>query len=137
MTQSRKHPPRVDDELKRQVEGHTRGNPPGGRAEEWREPEPPAEGEPEVTAAPHADLQSRSDAELRQTPYDIDDRSRLSRYLNRDAFPANRKGLIRAARDAGAPADLMDELRRLPGDETFETAAQAWTALGHEPEQRF
>jgi hypothetical protein len=131
MTQSRKHAPRVDDELKRGVEGHVQGNPPGGRAEEWREPEPPAEGEPEVTAVPQPDQQVRSDADLPFTPYEIEERSRFTRYLHRGMFPADRREILRAARDAGAPDDLIEDLRRLPTGETFATPARAWAALGH------
>jgi hypothetical protein len=137
MTQSRKHAPRVDDELERQAEAHLKGAPPGGRAEEWREPEPPAEGEPEVGATPQADDLARSDADLHLTPRDIEERSRFSRYLARSAFPAKRKELLRAAREAGAPDDILEDLRRLPTDRIFETPARAWAALGHKIDQRF
>jgi hypothetical protein len=137
MSQSRKHAPRVDEELERQAEGHTRGAPPGSRAEEWRESETPMEGEPEVTAAPQGDSLPRSDFPIHLTPYELEERSRFSRFLNRSTFPADRKELIRAARDSGAPDDVMDNLRRLPSGETFENAARAWAALDHKMDRRF
>lgn len=47
---SDKHNPREDEELKHELEGTIRGNRPS-RAEEWRDPEPPADDDPDV---PHA-----------------------------------------------------------------------------------
>jgi hypothetical protein len=40
------HGPRKDDSLKQSMQGMIRGNRPD-RAEEWREPEPPADDDPE------------------------------------------------------------------------------------------
>ncbi len=137
MTQSRKHTPRVDDELERQAQGHLKGSPPGGRAEEWRESETPAEGEPEVSATPHADALSRSAADLHLSPYEIEERSRFSRYLVRSVFPANRGHLLAAAREADAPQDIIEDIRSLPDGEMFETPARAWAAIGHKIDQRF
>lgn len=42
--------PRVDDELKHELEGTLRGNR-SSRAEEWRDPEPPADDDPDVPTA--------------------------------------------------------------------------------------
>ena len=39
------HGPRKDEELKHELEGMLRGNRPS-RAEEWRDPEPPADDDP-------------------------------------------------------------------------------------------
>lgn len=44
---SEKHNPRQDDELKHELRGMLQGNGPS-RAEEWRDPEPPADDDPEV-----------------------------------------------------------------------------------------
>jgi hypothetical protein len=49
-----KHSPREDDERKHELSGTVRGNRPS-RAEEWRDPEPPADDDPDVpTAGPTA-----------------------------------------------------------------------------------
>ncbi|GDY33588.1 hypothetical protein [Gandjariella thermophila] len=48
---SGKHGPRTDDELARELEGTLRGNR-TSRAEEWRDPEPPADDDPDVRRAP-------------------------------------------------------------------------------------
>jgi hypothetical protein len=45
-----KHSPREDDELKHELEGMIRGNRPS-RAEEWRDPEPPADDDRDVPTA--------------------------------------------------------------------------------------
>lgn len=45
-----KHSPREDDELKHELSGTVRGNRPS-RAEEWRDPEPPADDDPDVPTA--------------------------------------------------------------------------------------
>jgi Protein of unknown function (DUF2795) len=113
------------------------GSPSGSRAQEWREPQPPADGEPEVSAIPEPDPRSRSDVELDMTPDEIEGRSRLGRYLPRTAFPADRARLLEAATEAQAPDDVLDELRRLPEGETYETVARMWAALGHDLDRRF
>lgn len=137
VSESRKHPPRLDENLERGVEGHLQGSPPGGRAEDWREQEPPIEGEPDVTTRPEADPISRSDVPLVMTPREIEARSRFGRYLARTTFPAKREDLLRNARESKAPEDILEDLRRLPEDETFETVARAWAALGRSMDQRF
>jgi len=48
---SDKHSPRTDDELQEELQGTLRGNRPS-RAEEWRDPEPPADDDPPVREAP-------------------------------------------------------------------------------------
>ncbi len=137
MTQSRKHAPRMDDELERQVEGHLQGQPGDARVEGWRESEPADDRQPQVSTVPYPDPQSRSDVDLQFTPKEIEDRSRLGQYLPRTLFPANREELLRAAEDAGAPDDVLDEIRTLPADQTVETPARAWAALTHKIDQRF
>jgi hypothetical protein len=48
--ESAKHSPREDDELKHELRGMLQGNRPT-RAEEWRDPEPPADDDPDVPTA--------------------------------------------------------------------------------------
>jgi hypothetical protein len=35
-----------------------------------------------------------------------------------------------------APDDIIDQLAQLPPDETFQTVAEIWAALGHSNEER-
>ncbi|MDV3126952.1 hypothetical protein M1247_18665 [Mycobacterium sp. 21AC1] len=48
--ESSKHSPREDDELKHELRGTLQGNR-SSRAEEWRDPEPPADDDPDVSTA--------------------------------------------------------------------------------------
>ena len=52
---STKHSPRVDDELEHEIEGMVRSGH-STRAEEWRDPEPLAEGDPDIDADPSGTL---------------------------------------------------------------------------------
>lgn len=47
---SAKHGPREDDALKKELQGTLQGNRPS-RVEEWRDPEPPADDDPDVPTA--------------------------------------------------------------------------------------
>ncbi len=47
---SSKHGPREDDALKHELDGTLRGNR-SSRAEAWRDPEPPADDDPDVPTA--------------------------------------------------------------------------------------
>jgi hypothetical protein len=109
----------------------------GSRAEDWREPEPSTEGEPNVGTVPRPDSLSRSDIELEANPDEIEARSRFGRYLARSSFPARRDQLLHDARAASAPDDILDALSRLPANQLFENVTRAWAALGHPIGQRF
>ncbi|MGV0741544.1 hypothetical protein [Mycolicibacterium sp. XJ870] len=45
--ESSKHSPREDDQLKKELSGTLQGNR-SSRVEEWRDPEPPADDDPDV-----------------------------------------------------------------------------------------
>lgn len=132
-----KHGPHLDEAMEREVRGHLRGAPAGGRVEEWREPEPSGEEEPDVSAVPRPDRRPVTGVDLVMTDAERERRSRLGTYLHRSVFPADREALIAAARAAHAPDDVMSELERLPHDREFETVARAWAALGHSLDERF
>lgn len=134
---SSKHGPRMDEQLAEETHGLRRGSPTSARAEDSRDPEPPAEGDPRVSAVPHADRRSVSEPQLEMAPDDIEGRSRLGRYLPRSAFPADREGLLRAAREANAPDDILALLAELPPATKFPTVARVWAGLGHPLEDRF
>jgi len=116
---SDKHGPRLDDELKHEVAGLQQGAPVEPRAEEWRTPEPPDE---------DADEQAPGTA--------TEARSELARYLRPSRFPARREDLLTEAVDQNAPDEIVDRLRRLPGDVAFDNVADVWVALGGGRERR-
>ncbi len=118
---SDKHNPRVDDDLKQSTASMVRGSPVEARAEESREQEGPAEGEPTSDARPSGD--------------DIEARSELARHLPGAAFPGDRDALIAAAKEQHAPDGVLAELRRLPQGR-FENLQAVWDALGGSKESR-
>jgi hypothetical protein len=113
----------ADDVLKREVEPLEQGAPTSPRVEEHRNPEPPADGEPEPDVKPVVD--------------DAEARSRLARYLDRVAFPGERGRLLESAARNRAPAEVMEALVRLPEGVRFRNAQHIWVALGGEQEERF
>ena len=128
---STKHGPRLDDELQHEVEGMVRS----GRsthAEEWADPEPTAEGDPDIDASPAGTL-------VGGTPVGTDAdavvaRAELARWLDRADFPSTGPRLVEAARDHRAPEAVVTELERLPDGETYERIGDVVRALGYPTE---
>lgn len=116
------HSPRMDDELQHETESLVRGSPVEARAEEWRQQEGPAEGEP----APDAHV-SVDDIELR---------SLLAISLRPSAFPGRRDVLLAVAEEERAEDRVIEWLRTLPEDVDFLNVEQVWEALGGEYERR-
>ena len=128
---STKHSPRVDEELEHELQGMLRADR-ATRAEEWREVEPSAEGEPDVDADPAGTL-------IGGTPVGMDRdavvaRAELARWLTRSPFPGTRDDLVAAARDHQAPDRVVAELQRLPEGETYERIGDVVRALGYPTE---
>lgn len=130
---SAKHGPRLDDEMAKEVEGHLDGGVAGGRAEEWHEPEPAGEDQPEPTLAPDGPRRGGAPAPL--TAEDVEQRSELGRYLPRSVLPADAERLRAAAAEMDAPDAVMDQLAQLPAGRQYRTVSEIWAALGHPNEE--
>jgi hypothetical protein len=128
-----KHSPRVDEQLEREVEGTLQGIA-GSRVEEWREAEPAGEDQPEPTVVPEGDY--RTGAPQGMTSAEVEQRSRLGRYITMSALPGDRAALRRNAEENEAPDDILSELDRLPSDREFRTVSEVWAALGHANETK-
>jgi hypothetical protein len=128
---STKHSPRVDEELDHEIQGMMRAER-ATRAEEWREVEPVAEGEPDLTADPSGALVGGTPVGMTEAA--VVARAELSRWLTREPFPADRDGLVEAARDHRAPDAVVAELERLPEGQTFERVGDVVRALGYPTE---
>ncbi|BCB78630.1 hypothetical protein GCM10022251_59670 [Phytohabitans flavus] len=126
---SSKHGPRLDEEMAREVEGTVQGSVAGSRVEEWREPEPSGEDQPDAAQVPAGDR--RSGAPQGMTNEEVDQRSELGKYLDLSVLPADRAALLRSARKNQAPDNMLDALDRLPADRTFRTVSEVWAVLGH------
>ena len=128
---STKHSPRVDDELEHEMQGMLRAER-STRAEEWREVEPEAEGDPNIDADPAGTL-------VGGTPVGMDAdavvaRAELARWLDRADFPSTGPGLVEAARDHRAPDAVVAELEKLPDGDTYERIGDVVRALGYPTE---
>ena len=128
---STKHGPRVDEELEHEVEGMMRAER-ETRAEEWREVEPSAEGDPDVDADPAGTMVGGTPVGM--YPDAVVARSELARWLVRHDFPNGGPGLVDAARDHQAPDAVIAELERLPSGGTYERIGDVVRALGYPTE---
>jgi hypothetical protein len=127
MRGSDKHSPRQDDALAHEVEGIVQG----GRsthAQEWKDPEPSGEDQPDVDRAPNGDLLGGTAEGM--TPDDVVGRSEIATYLTRNAFPGDRDAVVEAARDAEAPDRILALLQTLPSGRTYDRVEEVWEALG-------
>lgn len=94
-----------DDEMKHELQGLLRSGHPT-RTEEWNDPEPSAEDDPEVAYGPVTP--SRAPTSLDSV------RLELARILHRGAFPAGPRELTRVLSRRHAPDTLVEALERLP-----------------------
>jgi hypothetical protein len=102
------------------------------RSEEWREVEPIAEGDPDITADPTGTLVGG--VPVGMTEDAVIARAELARWLDRADFPSDGPDLVEAALDHRAPDAVVDELRRLPEGETYERIGDVVRALGYPTE---
>ncbi|MGW0822616.1 DUF2795 domain-containing protein [Streptomyces sp. NPDC002845] len=109
-----------DDEMKHELQGLLRSGHPT-RTEEWHDPEPTAEDDPEVAAGPVTP--SRSPARVETV------RLELARILGRTAFPAGPVELMSALRRSHAPDRLVTPLGRLPRKARYDSVHQLAEAV--------
>ncbi|RBY97146.1 DUF2795 domain-containing protein [Blastococcus sp. TF02-8] len=128
---STKHNPRLDEELEHEMQGMLKAER-ATRAHEWREVEPVAEGEPDLSADPNGALIGGTPVGM--TPDAVAARAELARWLDRADFPSTGPDLVEAALDHRAPDAVVGELQRLPEGETFERIGDVVRALGYPTE---
>jgi hypothetical protein len=128
---STKHNPRLDDELEHEMQGMLKSER-ETRAEEWREVEPSAEGDPDVDADPDGTLVGGTPVGMDAD--DVTARAELARWLDRADFPSSGAALVEAARDHRAPDAVVAELGRLPEPQTFDRIGDVIRALGYHTE---
>ena len=128
---STKHSPRVDEELEHEIQGMLRSGH-ATRAEEWRDPEPTAEGDPDIDTAPNGTLVGGTPVGMDADA--VEARAELARWLDRADFPSTGPQLVEAALDHRAPDAVVAELERLPEGDTFERIGDVVRALGYPTE---
>ncbi|KPI27966.1 DUF2795 domain-containing protein [Streptomyces sp. NPDC048256] len=109
-----------DDEMKHELQGLLRSGHPT-RVEEWHDPEPSAEDDPEIWGGPVVPGSSRATLETV--------RLELARTLGRSSFPAGAGALAVGLRRKNAPDALVDAVRQLPGKARYTNVQELAEAL--------
>jgi len=131
---SDKHGARADDALAGEVEGAMRAGH-STHAEEWKDPEPSGEDQPDVDLNPNGTLTGGTAAGVDSG--DIEGRSQLATFLGKEVWPATADQLRATAEGNQATDRVLQELAALPADQSFDNVQQVWEALGGGREQRF
>ena len=126
-----KHNPRLDEELEHEMQGMLKAER-STRAEEWREVEPVAEGDPDIDADPSGTLVGGTPAGMDADAVVM--RTELARWLDRADFPSTGADLTEAARHHRAPDAVVAELDKLPGGDSYERIGDVVRALGYPTE---
>ena len=124
---SDKHGPRRDEQMKHETEGLVRGRR-STHAEEWKDPEPSGEDQPETDRAPDATLHGGTPPGM--TGDDVEGRAELASYLGKDCYPMVREQVLNLAMDRNAPQRVIDLVRRLPSGREFHNVKEIWAAVG-------
>ncbi len=110
-----------DDEMKHELQGLLRSGH-STRSEEWHDPEPTAEDDPEIWQNPVA--QGRTPAAPMEAV-----RLELARALGRTSFPAGPSELVGVLLDKHAPDGLVEAVRQLPKKERYTTVHELAEAV--------
>ena len=124
---SDKHSPKLDDELKHETEGLVRSGH-STHAEEWKDPEPSGEDQPDADKVPDGTLHGGTPPGM--TDADVEGRAEVATYLGKDAYPMVREQIINLAIDRQAPTRVVDLMRRLPSGREFHNVNEVWSAVG-------
>jgi hypothetical protein len=127
-----KHGRILDEQMRQEVRGIMQGavDP---RVEEGRDPEYAGEDQPNVTW--QGDGTRTGGAPIGMTPDEVEERSRLGRYIPRSKLPGTRDDFLVGASELQAPDDIIESLKQLPATETYATVSEIWAALGHTNEE--
>ncbi|TFV53373.1 DUF2795 domain-containing protein [Blastococcus sp. TF02A-35] len=128
---STKHNPRLDEELEHEMQGMLKAER-ATRSHEWREVEPVAEGDPDISADPTGALVGGVPVGMTEDAVAV--RAELARWLDRADFPSTGPDLVEAALDHRAPDAVVAELQKLPDGETYERIGDVVRALGYPTE---
>jgi hypothetical protein len=129
---SDKHGARQDEQLAHEVEGLVRGGH-STHAQEWKDPEPSGEDQPDADLAPGATLEGGVPEGM--SAADVERRSELATFLGKDVYPATREALLERAAASSAPDRVLRRLQELPADRAFENLQDVWSTIGGNVEQ--
>lgn len=117
----------ADDALAHEDQGLVQGGH-STRAEEWRDAQAPAEGEPKAAWTPGTPEQPGTPEGMDNQ--DVEDRSQLASYLGKGVWPADRDTLVAKAQENSAPDSVLARLRRLPSGQEFTNVQDVSRQLG-------
>ena len=127
--------PRADEERKHETQGLIRAGH-STHAEEWKDPEPIGEDQPDADLAPDGTLHGGTPAGM--TGDDVEGRAELASYLGKDAYPMVREQILDLVIDNRAPDRVVALVRNLPSGREFHNINEVWTVLGgHVEAERF
>ena len=124
---SDKHSPLRDDELKHETDGLIRS----GRAthaQEWKDPEPSGEDQPDADRAPDGTLHGGVPNGMSEE--DVEGRAEVASYIGKDSYPMVREQILELVMDRQAPTRVIDLVRKLPSGREFHNVNEVWTAVG-------
>jgi hypothetical protein len=124
---SNKHGRRLDEQLGHETEGLVRSGH-STHAEEWKDPEPPGEDQPDTDLAPNGTLVGGTPPGM--TADDVAGRAELASYIGKDVYPVVRAQVIDLVMDRKAPDRIIDLVKTLPSDRQFHNVSEIWTAVG-------
>jgi hypothetical protein len=119
--------PRADEELKHQTQGLVRSGH-TTHAEEWKDPEPIGEDQPDADRVPDGTQHGGIPAGM--SGEDIEGRAELAGYIGKHAYPVIRAQILDLVIDGHAPDRVIDLVRALPAGRQFHTINEVWTTLG-------
>src|SRR3954453_15804356 len=119
--------PRLDEQMQHETEGLVRGGR-GTHAEEWKDPEPSGEDQPDADRVPDGTLHGGTPAGMSHD--DIEGRAELATYLGKDRYPMVREQILDLVIDGQAPDRIVDLVRRLPSGREFHNVNEVWAAVG-------
>jgi hypothetical protein len=132
---SDKSGPRLDDERKHETEGLVRSGH-DTHVEEWKDPEPAGEDQPDARRQPAGPSQPGTPAGMSEG--DVERRAELAAHLAPAVYPADRDQLRAVAEAQFAPDWVVGLLDSLPTDRSFDNLADVWVAAGgHVESHRF
>jgi hypothetical protein len=127
-----KHGRIVDEQMDQEVRGILQG---GGSSRTDEANDPEAAGDEQSEVSWEGGGARSGGAPVGMTADDVEDRSRLGRYIPRSSLPGNREDLVVGATELLAPDDIIDMLKNLPSGEIYGTVSEIWAALGHPNEE--
>jgi len=126
---------RLDEELQHETQGLIRSGH-STHAEEWKDPEPSGEDQPDADLAPDGTLVGGTPPGM--TADDVEGRAELASYIGKEAYPVVRAQVIDLVMENNAPDRVIDLVKNLPSDRQFQNINEIWIAVGgHVESERF